>query len=227
MPAPLFTAAEYAGALQALLPRGRVWNRDPDSEQGRLALGLAGVLATNNARANNLLRDAFPASTLELLEEWEATLGLPDECMAGQDLTVADRQRIVLQRVLEQGGQSRPYFLALAASLGYPWATITEFAPMNCDSTCDAALYSEADRHVWRFNFNQPADSYRQMTCNDVCTSALTSYAPSLAECPISERTPAHTTVIFGYLTDDIFTLPDWRDWAYYLDLGIAALPEA
>jgi uncharacterized protein YmfQ (DUF2313 family) len=32
------------------------------------------------ARANNLLIDAFPGSTYELLPEWEATLGLPDPC---------------------------------------------------------------------------------------------------------------------------------------------------
>jgi hypothetical protein len=31
MPVSNYSAADYLGALQALLPRGRVWPRDPDA----------------------------------------------------------------------------------------------------------------------------------------------------------------------------------------------------
>lgn len=78
MLAPVLTSADYLRAFQALMPRGRVWNTDPDSIQTKTAAGLTVSYAVQTARSNNLLIDAFPATTYELLPEWESTLGLPD-----------------------------------------------------------------------------------------------------------------------------------------------------
>lgn len=106
MSAPNYSAADYLSAMQALMPRGRVWPKDSDATQTQVLGGLVQVYARNTARANNLLVDAFPGMSAELLPEWEATLGLPDPC-AGVAPTVAARNAQVLARFTGLGGSRR------------------------------------------------------------------------------------------------------------------------
>ncbi|NUB17341.1 DUF2313 domain-containing protein [Azospirillum brasilense] len=75
-----FTRADFRSAAQALLPRGRVWPRESGTVQGQVLDGLAASYERQTADAAALLVDAFPASTTQLLPEWEASLGLPDAC---------------------------------------------------------------------------------------------------------------------------------------------------
>lgn len=91
MAAPFFSSADYLAALQALLPRGRVWPRESDATQTKALSGLAGVYERQNARSNNLLSDAFPITAYELLPEWESTLALPDPIL-GRDTTIQGRR---------------------------------------------------------------------------------------------------------------------------------------
>jgi uncharacterized protein YmfQ (DUF2313 family) len=120
---------DFLAAAQALLPQGRAWPRDPAAKLTALLDGWARAYATVDARQSNLLIDAFPASTVELLPEWEATLGLPDPCL-GQLPTIAQRQAQVLARIRATGGQSIPYLIAFAAVLGFA-VGIQEFAPFR------------------------------------------------------------------------------------------------
>jgi uncharacterized protein YmfQ (DUF2313 family) len=121
--------ADYLAALQALLPQGRAWTRDPAATLTTLLDGIAKTYATADARAANLLIDAFPVTTVELLPEWEQTLGLPDPCL-GSVPTIQQRQNQVVARILGGGGQSVGYLTTFAASLGFPVA-ITEFSPFR------------------------------------------------------------------------------------------------
>jgi uncharacterized protein YmfQ (DUF2313 family) len=100
----------------------------------------------------------------------------------------------------ELGGQSRAYFIGIAEQLGEPGCTIEDrFRPTTCDATCNAALVSEADAFTWRVNIPRAALNVQIMNCDDGCDSALQSYEPSLIECPLQEKKPAHTNVIFAY----------------------------
>jgi uncharacterized protein YmfQ (DUF2313 family) len=121
--------ADYLAALQALLPRGRAWSRDPAATITGLLDGIAKSYAKADARQTNLLRDAFPVTTAELLPEWEATLGLPDPCL-GQLPTLQQRQNQVAARITGRGGQSIGYLTSVAAQLGFSVA-IKEFAPFR------------------------------------------------------------------------------------------------
>jgi uncharacterized protein YmfQ (DUF2313 family) len=94
---PNYTAADFLKALQGLMPRGRLWPRDADAVQTQVLAQLAPSYARSTARANYLLVDAFPATTYELLPEWESTLGLPDPC-AGVAPTIPLRQAQALAR---------------------------------------------------------------------------------------------------------------------------------
>ena len=121
--------ADYLGAIQALLPRGRAWSRDPATTLTAVLDGWARAYARVDARQTNLLTDAFPTTAIELLPEWEATLGLPDPCL-GALPTLQQRQTQVYARLVAMGGQSIPYLTMVAASLGFP-VGITEFAPFR------------------------------------------------------------------------------------------------
>lgn len=187
-------------ALQALLPPGAVLTREPGAVLTKVLEAIAAQFAAAEARAVDLREQSSdPLKATYMLADWERLLGLPDDCMVGRTLSLADRQRIAGQRLVELGGQSRPYFIDLAERLGEPGCTITRFRPMNCNDNCNDALYSVADRFVWRMNIPRPADNARPMNCNDNCNSALQMYTPSLIECPIEERSPAETKVIFSY----------------------------
>lgn len=194
------TEAGWLAALQALLPPGRAFTREPDS----MLTKVLGVLAAALLRAQLLLEDlldqADPRRATSMLPDWERMLALPDSCTPkGQQLV--DRQRSAYQRLVELGGQSRAYFIELAKLLGESGVTITEFGARGfiTTSNCNGALHSQADRFTWRVNIPRPALNARKMTCNSSCDSALQAYTPSVIECAFKRRKPAHTTVIFSY----------------------------
>jgi uncharacterized protein YmfQ (DUF2313 family) len=193
------TAADYLLQLQALLPSGPAWPRE-DSPLTRLLTGIAQEAARVDARAGDLLTEADPRTATELLPDWERVLGLPDDCNKRVALTVPQRRLLAAQRLTELGGQSASYFIAMAAVLGENGVTVKEFRPMNCNDTCISAVGSSGDRFFWNVNFPRAPTNLAPFNCNDDCNDAMQTYTPSLAECPIRERKPAHTQVIFTYL---------------------------
>jgi uncharacterized protein YmfQ (DUF2313 family) len=193
------TLQAWLAALQAMLPPGRAFTREPDSNLAKLLSAIAAMFLAAQLKLENLLEQADPGRATDMLADWERLLALPDKCLVGQNLSTAARRRIATQRLVEQGGQSAAYFIALAAALGEPDCTVTEFRPMNCNDDCNDALYSPSDRFAWRVNIPHAAPVTRLMNCNDDCNDALQIYQASLIECPIRERKPAHTNVSFAY----------------------------
>lgn len=193
-------AADYLLQLQALLPAGPAWPRE-DSPLTRLLSGIAEEASRVDARAGDLLTEADPRTATELLPDWERVLGLPDDCNKRVALTVPQRRLLAAQRLTELGGQSAAYFIAMAAVLGEAGVTVKEFRPMNCNDTSNSALGSSGDRFFWNVNFPRAPTNLAPFNCNNDCNDAMQTYTPSLAECPIRERKPAHTQVIFTYST--------------------------
>lgn len=192
------THSAWLAALQSLLPPGRAFTRHPDSYMTRFLKAIAAMFLTAQLKFEAMLVQADPRRATTMLPDWERLLGLPDCCTPAEQ-QLADRQAAAFQRLTEEGGQSRPYFINMAELLGEPGVTITEFLPMTCNSNCNDALYTPADRFVWRMNIPHAALNVRQMTCNSHCNSALQEYTPSVIECAITKRRPGHTTVLFAY----------------------------
>lgn len=152
-PAPVGTAryhgADYAAAARALLPRGRAWFDDPDGVQNTLLGAIGATFERIDAAASVLLDGSLPGSPQSaLLPEWEATLGLPDPC-AGDSPTFDQRRDQVRSRFIGGGGQSRRYFLDLAAALGFDIA-ITNYSPFRVGhSSIDEPLADSAWTYTW------------------------------------------------------------------------------
>lgn len=191
------TDQDYATQLADLLPTGAAWPREPGSALASVIAGLAPEFARVDTRGDKLLDEADPRACYEILAEWERAAALPDECTVVGG-SIASRRDALLSRLTGTGGQSRAYFIGLAAAMGYPGATITEFRPFNCQSACDDSLDPDPWRFVWRLNLPAAA-SVRRMTVESACDEALAEWGDVTLECIINRLKPAHTAVLFAY----------------------------
>lgn len=147
MSAPLFQTVDYLAALQALLPRGAAWPRDAGSTQTKLLAGFVPSFYRSNLAANRLLVDVFPATAIDLLPEWESALGLPD-LIGAPPSTLSGRQAAVVDAFADTGGQSIPYFIALAARLGVT-VTIATYRPHTVQDSVVAPIFSDEWAFTW------------------------------------------------------------------------------
>jgi uncharacterized protein YmfQ (DUF2313 family) len=177
MAAPTYSVADYTAAIQALLPRGRVWPRDPNATLIKVAAALAAIYVRTNARANALITDAFPATSVELLTEWEATLGLPG-WYGSQASTTAARQARVIATLTDTGGQSIAFFVGLLATLGWT-VTINQFKRYTVRDNVVTPIWDDAWAHAWQVVTAGPPNA--------------------LLETVVRRFAPAHTIVTFLY----------------------------
>lgn len=197
MLAPTITAANFLRAMQGLLPRGRIWPRDSDAVQTAVLSGLAPSYERASARANFLLSDSFPATTYELLPEWESTLGLPDPC-AGVQPTIAARQAQVLARLTGGGGQSVQYFIDYAAKLGFT-ISVQQYKPFRMGQSRMGDALGGAD---WAFTWAVKAPYVSIIPFRmgqSAMGDALQSWSNAVLECELNEIKPAHTILRFIY----------------------------
>jgi uncharacterized protein YmfQ (DUF2313 family) len=125
------TGDDYAVAMQSLLPQGQAWPRAWDGVLMRVVRGLCRIWGDFEIRASKLLEvESDPRITLELLPDWERNWGLPDPCYSAPQ-TIGERQRALVMRMTMLGGQSREFFIEVAAMLGYT-ITISEFRTFVC-----------------------------------------------------------------------------------------------
>lgn len=193
-----FTAEEYQRALQALIPTGLAWPRDPGGVQAAVIRALASGFQRSDNDAIALLVGAFPETATIMLTEWEKTLGLPDDCSIGEVDTIAKRQAAVVSKFISTGGQSRTYFIGIARAFGYT-ITITQFRPaMSGMSVCGDALNGDEWPFTWRINAPQTTIKY-SLAGASYCGDPLASWGNKQLECSINKIAPSHLNIIFNY----------------------------
>ncbi len=191
------SADDYLDQLQSFLPQGPAWPRGRDDELTHFLYAWAEEFARVDARIEDLVNEADPRTTSELLGDWERVVGLPDPCVTTEQ-SVDQRRAALVSKLTSMGGQSRQYFLDLAAALGYVGSYIEEYRPFNCTDDCNDALYSESDRFVWTI-FLPSTSGIFIMNCESACNSPLQTWGDEVIECRINRYKPAHTKVIFAY----------------------------
>src|SRR5688572_18767517 len=70
------SADAYARMMKQLLPPGRIWRLDPDSTLSKVLLACGDELERVSGRVADLLEEADPRTTSELLEDFERMLEL-------------------------------------------------------------------------------------------------------------------------------------------------------
>jgi|SRR5471032_798203 len=187
MTAPLYSASDYLSAIQALMPRGRVWPRDVGTVQAGVLAGLANSYAVQNARANYLLVDAFPQTTSELLPEWEATLGLPS-LAAGPAPSVLARQTLVVARFVGAGGTSIACYSRYAGLLGYQ-PTISGSAPFRCGQSSAGKSLGGVEQ-MFALNITIPHGA----------SSPFGTYGPAVLQSEFQRIAPPYSVLNFIFL---------------------------
>lgn len=197
MAKPSFSTADFTSALLGLLPRGRVWPKGLDSVHVRAVSCYAPTFQRLSDTAVGLLVDAFPATTVDLLLEWEASLRLPDPC-AGPSPTLQARRAQVVARFTNSGGQSVAFFVAFAASLGYS-VTVTQYAPFRVEqAACGHPLGGEEWAHTWAINSSLNTITRFRVGQSSV-GEPLVSWSNRVLECELAQAKPAHTYLQFHY----------------------------
>lgn len=147
----------------------------------QLWLGVAEELSRIYARVQDLLAEAHPPTTDELLGEWETEYDLPDPCVTSAQ-TESDRRAALIARATGIGGQSPQYFIDLAASFGVT-ITIAEHHPFEVgrDGMGDGI------GGQWAFIWEVSAPIATPATLREVM------------ECVFERLKPAHTAIWFTY----------------------------
>jgi uncharacterized protein YmfQ (DUF2313 family) len=145
---------------------------------------------------NSLIAEIFPCSTRQLLPEWEATLGLPDPCI-GHLGNLQMQQQLVCVKFVARGGQSKQYFIDLAAKLGYE-ISITEFAPFRAGiNRAGDPVYGSGWAHVWRITARSPIVYF--LAGKSTAGERLRQWGDPLLQCVMDAIKPAHTVLLFAY----------------------------
>jgi len=149
------SAAQYAEATLDLLPPGKAFSRDPTSNVGALALAFGDEFTRFDQRLLDIIEEADPRTTNEMVGDWERIAGLPDPAIPAPVL-LADRQAALTQRLNETGITTPAQFIAIATALGYA-ATITLHTPFAADiSHADDALYDWGSVFWWIMTVTVP-----------------------------------------------------------------------
>ena len=172
------TNASYLRILRGLLPRGPIWTRDPDRRLTKLLQGLADELVRVHNRAGDLMDEADPQTTSEMLEDWERVTGLP-ECPVYAPTAESDRRAELVAKLSAYGGQAADYFVGIATTIGAT-LTITD-------------LYSMGWKNVWQAETPEVS----RMRCDDPCDSSLLTYTAlgQRLRCLLQKYKPAHSRI--------------------------------
>lgn len=184
---------------RSLAPVGEAWTRDPRSTWDALLAGLSVWRARVDVRAEELLQEFDPRTSTELLPEWEAAVGLPDECLPAP-ASLAERRGLVVSRLVGEGGGSRAFFIALARAVGFE-VTITEGvgSPFRMGvGRMGDRIGGELEFFTW--TVNGPETAIRRAAMGSFrMGDPLASWGNELLECVIQRAAPAHTLVLFSY----------------------------
>lgn len=175
---------QYLAQLQALMPPGAAWTREAHANLTRLLSAIAEEFARVDTRAEELLAEADPYTTSELLPDWERVFDLPDLCLYAVSQTVSQRRLALVSKMSLVDDLTKQFFIDLAASIGY---TIT------IDENVDGSPFT------WRVNSS--GVSIADFTVGaSVVGGPLRSWGNDVLECTIRGFQPAHTKVLFAYL---------------------------
>jgi uncharacterized protein YmfQ (DUF2313 family) len=195
------TSDDYTAQLVALLPPGRAWPGHDSAILVALLRAWADEFARVDGRAEDLMEEADPRTTAELLDEWEAMAGLPDPCWPPAVLTDAQRRTRLAAKLHYLADQTEAGYIALCAELGSA-VTIDTFRPLICGrGRAGQVIRGYRCRYVWRVNLAEPVEVTRFRTGVSRCGRRLGTWNRNIyVECVVRRIAHAHTVVIFGYV---------------------------
>lgn len=149
--------------------------------------------------SDQILAEADPHTCVLTLPDWERNYGLPEQFMVEAGLTnqtIAERRAALCAKVYLLGGQSRSFFIGLAARLGYA-ITISELR--HHDTECDTEYPVRDEQYDFIWQVNAPAVTVRESTTEDDTEMPTEVWGNALLDAVIRHYKPSHTVVLFSY----------------------------
>lgn len=173
---------------ESYAPRGRALRAELCAE--------GAALDTSQKRADTVKGAITPLNAEQLLPDWERICGITPP--AGG--VYQQRLQAVLAKLAETGGLSIPYFIHLAAGVGFQ-ITIDEPSPFRAGSSrAGQRLTGEEVIWVWRVNVRGSATrTYRFRAGVSRAGERLTYASEPVLETVLNDLKPAHTLVVFTY----------------------------
>lgn len=194
----------YLQQAQALLPKGPAWTRARDAVLTRLLSFFANIYAGVDNRATFLAHDANPANSTELLPDWEAVCGLPDECSAcagDTPKTLAERRVDVVNHLTANNSPTIAYFKQVARNMGFE-VKIEEMRPFIAGwSRCGDRLNGpHSVRHYLKIHILNESRVvlFRTGAAQIGDKLGTIRYATEL-ECVLNKLKPAHIIIVYSY----------------------------
>lgn len=124
--APTYT--KYGSHLVKLLPPGKLWNLEGDSELRKTLLALGDEFQRVEDRGADLIEESDPRTADETIGDWEEMVGLPDEQVTAISAVLAERRVAVVQKLVGRSGQNLDFYERLCEACGYPLLSLTKHA---------------------------------------------------------------------------------------------------
>lgn len=194
----------YSRLVRKLFPQGWAWFRVNDSSSViyKLLDSISIEYCRVEERGRDLLKEVFPDSTFELLEDWERLLALPDECDPNTAQSLQERRTRVIQVLTTRGGQNEQFYKDLAANFGFDVDVISAEDQPPFLAGISRAGDKLTNGDLWRYTFviTAPAEFlilFRagQSTAGD----RLVEVGNDTLECLMEKHKPAHTIVLFNF----------------------------
>lgn len=185
------------------MPQGWAWQRknDKDSNIYKLTSSLALEYCRVEDRAADLLNEADPQTTLEMLTDWERLMGLPDECSPDEELSIQERRNRVIQVLTTRGGQNEAFYKQLASNFGYD-IDVLEVKDQPPFRAGQGRAGDRLTNGSWRYAFivSAPADSVVKFRAGQSqAGDPLLKVQNDTLECLMEKHKPAHAIVIFSF----------------------------
>lgn len=194
----MLSVEQYKQFLLKLLPRGMAWPREKQWYVSKLIDAIAQEFYRVQLRADVLLQEKDPRATLELLEEWEKVVGIPDGC-APPAPTLDRRRADIVARLTQEGSLDKQFFIDFAAYLGFT-ITITEYRPFRVGFSHPGDPLSNGD-WVYTFLVTGPVETINFFSAGrNQVGDPLANWGNQFLECAINKRKPAETIALFAYV---------------------------
>ncbi|MCU4455324.1 YmfQ family protein [Acinetobacter pittii] len=174
------TVELYASVLRQLLPAGG-YDTSPKGVVAKDVYAHAKVLAQADVDAKRILTtlECIPE---ELLNEYEATLGLPLKCSVNATKKIEERLQIIQWIQQTKNVLNRAYLEQVLAMFGVELINLVRFTPMQCTEPCDSPVNTESLRYKVKLILKAPVQA--NMAC------IIENYLPAYVRYDIVEEQP-------------------------------------
>jgi len=195
------TAEDFKNAINAALPQGPAFPRENTPNRDGIITPIAEELATEYALTNKMITESNPATTSDLLPEWETDHGLPD-CPEFAPVTTEDRRTALVGKLTAVPSLNPAAIVQISKNLGFD-VEVIERRPFQCGiSKCGDGQHqtTSANSRFWLTIKVLGDRATRFKSGVSRCGEKLLTITPAKAlECKIPQINHAHIKLSFAY----------------------------